>query len=50
MTETPKPFGLPEYKAAILVSWKKIFIDRMPLHIIEKLKRDINYGELHAPR
>lgn len=50
MTETPKPFGLPEYKEAILVSWKKIFIDRMPLHIIEKLKRDINYGELHAPR
>ena len=50
MTEAPKPFGLPEYKAAILVSWKKIFIDRMPLHIIEKLKRDINYGELYAPR
>ena len=50
MKKTPKPFGLPEYKAAILASWKKIFIDRIPLHIIEKLKKDIYKGELDAPR
>ena len=50
MTEAPKPFGLPEYKAAILVSWKKIFIDRMPLHIIEKLKKDIENAKSNAPR
>lgn len=50
MTEAPKPFGLPEYKEAILVSWKRIFIDRMPLHIIEKLKRDIENAKSNAPR
>ena len=50
MTETPKPFGLPEYKEAILISWKKIFIDKIPNHIIEKLKKDIYKGELDAPR
>ena len=49
MTETPKPFGIEEYKAAILVSWERIFIDRMPLHIIEKLKKDIENAKKHAP-
>ena len=49
MTETPKPFGLEEYKAAILVSWEKIFIDRIPLHIIEKLKKDIEKAKDNAP-
>ncbi|WP_297204492.1 GTPase [uncultured Brachyspira sp.] len=42
MKETPKPFGLEEYKYSILASWRKIFIDRIPLHIIEKIKIDIN--------
>ena len=50
MTEAPKPFGIEEYKAAILVSWKKIFIDRMPLHIIEKLKKDIENSKSNVPR
>ena len=49
MTEAPKPFGLEEYKAAILVSWEKIFTDRMPLHIIEKLKKDIENAKKNAP-
>ncbi|TXJ34821.1 hypothetical protein EPJ69_01195 [Brachyspira aalborgi] len=49
-TEAPKPFGLPEYKAAILISWKKIFIDRIPIHIIEKLKEDIENAKKNAPR
>ena len=49
-TETPKPFGLPEYKAAILISWRKIFIDRIPLHIIEKLKEDIENAKSNAPK
>lgn len=49
-TEAPKPFGLPEYKAAILISWKKIFIDRIPIHIIEKLKEDIENAKYNAPR
>uniref|UniRef100_UPI003D7CDECD GTPase domain-containing protein n=1 Tax=Brachyspira sp. TaxID=1977261 RepID=UPI003D7CDECD len=49
MTEEPKPFGLPEYKAAILVSWEKIFIDRIPLHIIEKLKENIKNAKYNAP-
>lgn len=47
--EASEPFGLPEYKAAILVSWRKIFIERIPLHIIEKLKKDIKLGESNAP-
>lgn len=47
--EASEPFGLPEYKAAILVSWRKIFIERIPLHIIEKLKKDIKWGESTAP-
>ena len=47
--EAPKPFGLPEYKAAILVSWEKIFKDRIPLHIIEKLKEDIEKAKYDAP-
>ena len=34
MTEAPKPFGLEEYKAAILISWREIFINRIPLNII----------------
>lgn len=49
MTEAPKPFGLEEYKAAILISWEKIFIDRIPLHIIEKLKKDIENAKYNAP-
>ncbi len=49
MTEAPKPFGLEEYKAAILISWEKIFIDRIPLHIIEKLKKDIEKAKYNAP-
>ena len=49
MTEAPKPFGLEEYKAAILLSWEKIFIDRIPLHIIEKLKKDIENAKYNAP-
>ena len=42
MPEAPKPFGLEEYKYSILASWRKIFVDRIPLHIIEKIKIDIN--------
>lgn len=49
MTEKPKPYGLEEYKAAILLSWEKIFIDRIPLHIIEKLKKDIENAKYNAP-
>ena len=48
-TEASKPFGLPEYKAAILVSWKKIFVDRIPIQIIEKLKKDILNAKYNAP-
>jgi len=48
MTEAPKPFGLEEYKASILISWEKIFIDRIPLHIIEKLKKDIENAKKNA--
>ncbi|TXJ10919.1 GTPase domain-containing protein [Brachyspira aalborgi] len=36
MTEKPKPFGLEEYKAAILISWREIFINRIPLHIYNR--------------
>ena len=50
MTEKPKPFGLEEYKAAILISWREIFINRIPLHIIEKLKKDIENAKYNAPR
>ena len=49
-TEAPKPFGLPEYKAAILISWREIFINRIPLNIIEKLKKDIEKAKFNAPR
>ena len=50
MTEAPKPFGLPEYKAAILISWREIFINRIPIHIIEKLKKDIEEAKSNAPK
>ena len=50
MTEKPKPSGLEEYKAAILISWREIFINRIPLHIIEKLKKDIENSKSNAPR
>lgn len=50
MTEKPKPSGLEEYKAAILISWREIFINRIPLHIIEKLKKDIENAKYNAPR
>ena len=50
MTEKPKPSGLEEYKAAILISWREIFINRIPLHIIEKLKKDILNAKSNAPR
>ena len=50
MTEAPKPFGIEEYKAAILISWREIFINRIPLHIIEKLKKDILNAKSNAPR
>ena len=49
-TEAPKPFGLPEYKAAILISWRKIFINRIPVHIVKKLKEDIENAKKNAPR
>ena len=49
-TEAPKPFWLPEYKAAILISWREIFINRIPIHIIEKLKKDIENSKSNAPR
>ena len=42
MKEPPEPLGLEYYKATTLISWRKIFIDRIPLHIIEKIKIDIN--------
>lgn len=50
MTEKPKPSGLEEYKAAILISWREIFINRIPLNIIEKLKKDIEKAKYNAPR
>ena len=50
MTEKPKPSGLEEYKAAILISWREIFINRIPLNIIEKLKKDIENAKKNAPR
>lgn len=50
MTEAPKPYGLEEYKAAILISWREIFINRIPLNIIEKLKKDIENAKKNAPR
>ena len=49
-TEAPKPFWLPEYKAAILISLREIFINRIPIHIIEKLKKDIENSKSNAPR
>ena len=49
MTEKPKPSGLEEYKAAILISWREIFINRIPLNIIEKLKKDIEKAKYNAP-
>ena len=50
MTEAPKPYGLEEYKAAILISWREIFINRIPIHIIEKLKKDIENSKSNAPK
>ena len=50
MTEKPKPSGLEEYKAAILISWREIFINRIPVHIVEKLKKDIENAKSNAPR
>ena len=50
MTEKPKPSGLEEYKAAILISWREIFINRIPVHIVEKLKKDIENAKYNAPR
>ena len=50
MTEAPKPFGLPEYKAAILISWREIFINRIPVHIVKKLKEDIENAKSNAPK
>ena len=50
MSEKPKPSGLEEYKAAILISWREIFINRIPIHIIEKLKKDIENAKSNAPR
>lgn len=50
MTEKPKPYGLEEYKAAILISWREIFINRIPIHIIEKLKKDIENSKSNAPK
>lgn len=44
------PFELSEYKNAILISWRKIFIDRIPLYIIEKLKSNILSANYNAPR
>ena len=32
-----------------MLSWEKIFIDRIPLHIIEKLKKDIENAKYNAP-
>ena len=50
MTEKPKPSWLEEYKAAILISWREIFINRIPVHIVEKLKKDIENAKSNAPR
>ena len=50
MTEKPKPYGLEEYKAAILISWREIFINRIPVHIVKKLKEDIENSKSNAPR
>ncbi|TXJ21542.1 hypothetical protein EPJ79_10605 [Brachyspira aalborgi] len=50
MTEAPKPYGIEEYKAAILISWREIFINRIPIHIIEKLKKDIENSKSNAPK
>ena len=50
MSEKPKPSGLEEYKAAILISWREIFINRIPVHIVEKLKKDIENAKYNAPR
>ena len=50
MTEAPKPYGLEEYKAAILISWREIFINRIPVHIVKKLKEDIENAKSNAPR
>ena len=50
MTEKPKPYGLEEYKAAILISWREIFINRIPVHIVKKLKEDIENAKSNAPR
>ena len=50
MTEKPKPSGLEEYKAAILISWREIFINRIPVHIVKKLKEDIENAKKNVPR
>ncbi len=50
MTEKPKPSGLEEYKAAILISWREIFINRIPVHIVKKLKEDIENAKSNAPK
>ena len=49
MTEKPKPYGLTEYKAAILISWREIFINKAPSCIINKLKEDIENAKYDAP-
>ena len=41
MTETPPPFGLDNYQVAVLDSWKKIFIERVPYYICTKIKNDL---------
>ena len=50
MTEKPKPSGLEEYKAAILISCREIFINRIPVHIVKKLKEDIENAKKNVPR
>ena len=41
MTEKPKPSGLEEYKAAILISWREIFINRIPKYFINVVKEKV---------
>lgn len=48
--KAPKSFGLSEYKNAILISWRKIFIYRIPLYIIAKLKSNILFAKYNASR
>lgn len=49
MEKAPEPFGLPEYKVSLFQSFDNMFMDRIPIHIVERLKQDIDNAVYNAP-